>query len=60
MNVAEKCFNKLKKINARYEKKTATKKKLWEKREMCRKKGSEGLPLDQMVIQCRQEADRDA
>ena len=45
------------KINAKYCEKE---KKLWEKKEKCRKKGIEGLPLDQMVIQCRQEADREA
>ena len=55
-NVAKCVIEKIKKNDARYKKKTVTKKKLWEKKEKVGKKGIEGLPLDQMVIQCRQEA----
>ena len=36
-----------------------TKKNACGKKKKRRKKGFEGLPLDQMVIQCRQEADRE-
>ena len=46
---------------ARTLKKALTKKikTLWGKKEKGGKKSIEGFPLDQMVIQCRQEADRE-
>ena len=46
---------------ARNLKKSVTKKEkiLWGEKKKGGKKSIEGLPLDQMVIQCRQEADRE-